>query len=127
MEKLPFIGWWFSPSDMPIIDNINDQLSARPKPDVTIWGKDLTRQKLAQYMCSTIKAEYKWLNDHFMPGDPLEILLQLPWDDLKIVEFVMQIEEDLEIEIKDEEVEAWDGTLADIVDFLIDKQERAAE
>lgn len=126
-EKLPLVGWWFSPSDFkPVIDNINEQLLARPKPDITVWGNDLTRQKMAQYICSTIKTEYGWPNDHFIPNDPVEIVFQFPWDDLELVEFVMRVEEYLKIEIKDEEAETWDGVLAGIVDFLIDKQEQKA-
>ncbi len=103
---MPLIGWLFSSSDYePVINSVKEQLLARPKPDPNIWGNNSVRQEMGQYLCATLKEEYEWPNDHFIPEDPFDIAFQIPWDDLQIVEFVMRVEEDLEFEVKDEEAE----------------------
>ena len=46
------------------------------------------------------------------------VVMLMPWDDLDIVEFVMQLEEDFKIELPDDDTEKW-RTLGDIVDSVI--------
>ena len=127
-KRLPFIGWLFSSSDYEaVINSVKEQLLARPKPSPGMWGDDLSRVKMARYLCSTVKEEYEWPNDHFIPDDPFEIVFQMPWDDLKIVEFVMRVEEDLDVNVPDEEAEMWGGTLGNIVDYLVAKQKQTTQ
>ena len=85
-------------------------------------GDNPKRLEMARYLCLLIKEKYDWPNDHFIPNDPFDIVFQIPWDDLDIIEVIMRCEEDLEIEIKDEEAQEWGGALGDIVDFLVAKQ-----
>ena len=122
-ENLPLIGWLFSRSDYePIINNVKEQLLARPKLDPNVWGENLARQQMAAYVCKIVREEYEWPNDHFIPADLVEIVFQMPWDDLEIVAFMLLVEEDLELEISDKEAEEQSGTLGELVDFLVVKQ-----
>ncbi|MCW3097797.1 MAG: hypothetical protein JWL77_3415 [Chthonomonadaceae bacterium] len=73
-------------------------------------------------MCKRIQEEYEWRNDHFLPGDPFDIVFLMPWDDLEIVEVIMECEDHLGIEIKNEDALAWSGTmLGNVVDTLLAK------
>jgi hypothetical protein len=39
------------------------------------WGPDPTRKRLAACMCALIQREFNWDNAHFLPDDPLDLLL----------------------------------------------------
>ena len=127
LERLLLPGWWFHSSNnyQTTIRGIHKQLLARPKPLPGVWGDDPKRLQTARYLCGVLKEEYDWPNNHFIPDDPFDIIFQIPWDDLQIVEVVMRFEEDLKIKIEDKEAEKFTGTLGDIVAFLVDKQEQS--
>jgi len=83
------------------------------------------RIRMGIVVCKKIQETYEWPNDHFLPEDPFDILMLMPWDDLEIVELVMALEEDLEIDIPNPEVEAWFGaTLSTVVDRLMALEQR---
>ncbi|RYG75021.1 hypothetical protein EON80_02020 [bacterium] len=125
-ERLPLIGEWFEASDYPeVVPTLMGQLAARPKPDPTIWGDDPVRVEMALYLCNVVQQAYGWPNDHFLPEDPFEIVFLEPWDDLEIIECAMQVEEDLGLDLPDETVKEWGGTLGNVVDSLVAIQKSA--
>jgi len=101
---------------------LDKQLEARLRPDPSVWGDDPLRVKIGLIVCRRVQQEYEWRNDHFLPDDPFEMVFLIPWDDLVIVELVMELEDDLDIKIENEVAEAWSGrTLGDVVDSLLAK------
>jgi hypothetical protein len=103
-----------------VVDCISQQLLARAQPASECWGGDPLRVQVAQVVCKRAKELYAWPNDHFIPGDPVDIVFLMPWDDLDIVEFVMQMEGDFGIDIDDTEANTW-RTLRDVVDTVVVK------
>ena len=103
-----------------VTEHLKRELIARSRPDALVWGEDPLRIRMGLLACKHIQRNYEWPNDHFVPEDPFDILILLPWDDLEIVELVMALEADLDMTIADSEVEAWVGTrLGNVVDRLL--------
>ncbi len=112
--------WWrrYPGGSRRVFERVSDRLRNRAWPGGAVWGDEPARASIAWRICRRVKELYGWPNDHFLPGDPVAIVMHMPWDDLDIVEFVMQIEEDFKIMLPDEEAEKW-RTLGDIVDSVI--------
>lgn len=119
LDWIPFLAW-FSPLHMRralVVEDVRRQLLQREAPDPSVWGSDPLRLQTARYLCRRIREQYAYPNDHFLPQDPVEILFQMPWDDLEMVELLLQIEKDHGIAVSDEELSRW-RTLGDVVESL---------
>ena len=103
-----------------VVAHISGQLEARESPPETVWGTEPTRRSIAPRICHRIQELFEWPNDHFLPDDPIDILFLAPWDDLEIVELIMQTEEDFGIDIPDREAESW-RVLSDVMNTVADK------
>lgn len=78
---------------------------------------------MAQYVCAVIKDVYGWPNDYFIPQDPCDVLLQLPFGEMELIECYLRFQRDLSIKIHKAEVWFWSRKRLDnIVDFLLAKQ-----
>jgi hypothetical protein len=118
-DRIPFLSW-FSPRNTrhaEVAEAIRRQLLQRQAPDPAVWGSDPLRRQTARSLCRRIQEQYGYPNDHFLPEDPVEIVFQIPWDDLEIMEVILRIEGDHDIAIADEEWLRW-RTLGDVVDTL---------
>ena len=116
---------WHKSDYLQVMEYLQRQLLTRSRPDLRIWGEDPMRIRMGIVVCKKIQETYEWPNDHFLPEDPFDILMLMPWDDLEIAELVMGLEEDLEIDIPNPEVEAWFGaTLSTVVDRLMALEQR---
>jgi acyl carrier protein len=129
-QRLPLIGWMFSaglPGYTEVVEDLRQQIRERPEVDSARWGDDPLYQRVGQAVCKITREQYEWPNERFLPDDPVEIVFLMPWDDLEIVEVVMQLEEELGISIEDDEAETWGGTLGDFVERLGDKMRSERE
>src|SRR5258708_1612454 len=118
LEFIPLIGPAFSPAgrqEAPAIEHITEQLLERKEPNPEIWGSEPLRQEIARSVCRLTQKEFDWPNDRFIPEDPVDIVFQVPWEDLQIIEFIMSLEEELDIAVSDDDSMAW-KTLGDVVD-----------
>jgi acyl carrier protein len=118
-DWIPFLAW-FSPRNAryaEVAEDIRRQLLQRQAPDPAVWGSDPVRLQTARSLCRWAQKQYAYPNDHFLPDDPFEIVFQMPWDDLEVVEFMICMEEAYDIAIADEECRRW-RTLGDVVDSL---------
>lgn len=113
-------AWWrkYPGDSRRIFEQVSKQLLDRERPAPEIWGEESARIQTALRICRRIQEQYEWPNDRFLPGDPVDIVMLMPWDDLDIVEFVMQLEEDFGIDLPDEEAEKW-KILGDILDSVM--------
>ncbi len=99
---------------------ISNQLSMRSEPSADRWGSDPARASIGRALCAAIQHEYRWPNARFIPADPVDVALLMPWDDLNIVEIVMDLEERLHFEIHDSIPEGWPGRcLRNVVESLV--------
>lgn len=116
------------PSDYDRVrQDIGEVLSARPRPDPGVWGTDPARIRTGLTLCRKIQEEYEWPNDHFIPEDPFDIAMLIPWDDLEIVELMLALEESLQFPITNEEANLWVGsTLGSVTDHLLTLQHKHA-
>lgn len=70
------MGW----RDQPVVRQIGDQLLARPSIPSASWGTT-ERAEFARFLGNVIADEIGWPNSHFVPDDPLEILMFSPVND----------------------------------------------
>jgi hypothetical protein len=69
-----------------------------------------------------------WDSDSFIPDDPFWIVWGLPWGDLSEVEAIMEIEDQLAIELRDDDLRPMpDMTFGQVVDLLLNKMEALGE
>jgi acyl carrier protein len=104
-----------------VVEDISRKLLARQQPLPTCWGDDPLRAEIGILVCKRVRDLYHWPTDRFVPDDSIDVALLMPWDDLDIVELVMQLEEDFDIEVPDAEASTW-KTLGDVVDTLAAKR-----
>ncbi len=124
-HRLPLVGLYKPPNFSRAIEPVAEQLKTRQPPPPEVWGDDPARVNVAHYLCSAAQKRYQWPNDHFIPEDPFDVVFQIPFDDLEIVEMVLRFEEELKITISDEEAQQWaDKTLGEVVDFLLRKTQK---
>lgn len=72
---------------------VSEQLRARTTDTRTHWttaGYDLD---VAEKVCQAIEAACGWPNHRFVPEDPLDVVVDSPFDALAIVEFIGECEE----------------------------------
>ncbi len=89
-------------------DHLNAVLASRAPHRATIelmWETSPQTKKVAKEMREIILKTYPWRSDLFIPNDPFQIVFLMPWDDLEIIEVVMDLEEKLNIHISDEDME----------------------
>lgn len=100
---------------------IEEQLAARERPDPSRWGDDPLRAKVGQRVCKLIKEEFDLPNDHFLPDDPLDVLLLRPWDyDMLIDKMALGLYAEFDISEEDATKFIWTAkTLGEMVDMLI--------
>lgn len=111
----------------PVEHEIEKQLISRPKASPSIWGNNPRRVELGQYISEIAKLQMGWPNDHFMPEDPFEIVFWSHKDALDIDEAILNIEDRLDIVIREGDVQKWVGkTLSEVVDHLLAKQDNQA-
>jgi hypothetical protein len=115
--------WVYKDRFQPVIIEVGKQLITRPEPSQSIWGSTPERVNMAQYVCAVIKDTYAWPNSHFIPEDPLDVVFQMPFGEVDLVECIVRLQEDLSINIQNKEAQQWSGKrLGNIVDFLLAKQ-----
>ena len=104
------------------IENVKQQLLSRERPNAFRWGNDGDRIRVGQLICKIVKEEYKWPNDYFVPLDPVDIVLLVPWDDLEYVEVFMALERELGIELENQAMfDVCGKSLGDFVDLVVAK------
>ena len=128
-KRVPILGWTIA--DMmwvertrPIVNKIEDQLKARPKPDNAIWGDNAAKVALAHFVCKIAAEEMGWPNDHLIPDDPAGVVFWAHEDGLDVESAVLEIEQRLSIKLEDAEVEAWFcQTLGEVIESLWVRQQ----
>lgn len=127
-KRVAFFGWMIADRlwgkrIQPIVEKIEAQLQLRATPDPSIWGDDVERRGLAEWLCAEIAGNFGWSNDCYVPSDPIYVLMWAHEDGLDLESLVLTIEEKLTIELDREQVAAWfhGKTLGDVVDELLAK------
>lgn len=123
--KVPIVGWMVKSNRWnkrfrPTIARINSILRSRPKPGPEIWGDNLARTEMAQWLCKKIADEMSWANDHFVPDDPCYVLLWAHVDGLDLESLWQEIEGYLDLTFTAADVSRWlDLSLGELVDLLL--------
>ena len=124
---LPIIGWGaaslaYDLRVRPYVRDIKRQMLRRPVFPTRAWGNDQTRVQFAQWICSEIRDEFEWPNDHFCPADPVELACWGYIDGLATIAFQMTIEDRIGCKLSDQECEELTAvTLGKAVDYLLAK------
>jgi hypothetical protein len=125
LEWLPIIGWalaaWLERERFgPMVRSIEQQLRQRPDT-AELWGTALRRQQVSAAIRKIAAEECGWPNDHFIPADPLAIVLWGHKDGLDSVSAVTRLEKELGVTLPDEGTEGLmsQSTLGELVDRLI--------
>ena len=61
---------------------IAQQIAARRHSTRAAWGENPRRQAVARAICETIQRVFGWPNAHFLPDDPLDLLMREFWQDV---------------------------------------------
>lgn len=132
-NHIPVIGWiigsiqWTKRSQV-ILREAEQKLLARQKPNPTIWGQDVLRIETAHFVCAVAQDTLGWPNNHFIPDDPVSTVFWALEDSVPVEAVFLQIEARFDIEIEKIDVPRWlDGTLGDIVDFVVVKRRSAPQ
>ena len=121
---IPIVGWTISHAMenarfKPIIREIEDQLLARPDTS-DFWTSRNGSSEFTRLIRAILAKELDWPNDHFLPEDPMKILLWAHRDGLDGVFAIQAIEKEIGIRIPVEKFESFSsgGTLGEFVDCL---------
>lgn len=121
---IPLLGWTLSHAMArerfkPMIREINNQLLARHDSS-DFWTCRNESFEIAKTTCRIIAKELDWINDHFLPEDPMQILLWAHRDGLDGVFAIQEIEKALGICVPAEMAESFfiGGTLGGFVESL---------
>ncbi len=127
-SKIPFLGWGISghlwdKRVEPIVEKVEQQLKARPKPPPSLWGTDEKKVALAQFICAKAGVHMGWPNDHFIPDDPMVVVFWVHQDALDVEFAIFAIEDEYDIKLKKEEINVWfKGNLGQMIDAIYTKE-----
>src|SRR5688500_16031283 len=76
----PIVGWWIAgllwSGRMRVKkDQIAIQMQRRSQPTFAQWGDDPQRRQVAVVVSEALKEEFDWPNAHYLPDDPLSLLI----------------------------------------------------
>jgi hypothetical protein len=121
---LPIVGWlissWLMRRRLSVFTQaIERQLAARIRFPEEEWGCDGQRLEFVRFVCRTLKTEVGWPNDHFVPDDPVWLLVGGYGDCLLPASIAIEIERYLDVRVAEKDWEATDGmTLGQAVAYL---------
>lgn len=103
--------------------DMQQQVERRGPITAEVWGVEPSRWQVARRVAVIIKDAIGWKADHFIPDDPVDILLWGGWYDMGEVDAMMRIERQFAVDILKELSEAiFKGqmTFGQLVDYLIE-------
>ncbi|HEY8751545.1 MAG TPA: hypothetical protein VIM11_26425 [Tepidisphaeraceae bacterium] len=122
---IPLVGWTVagtleSHRRTPKAQNIARQLAARPKAaTAAAWGDDPIRIAMARNISRIIREEFHWPNAHFLPDDPLNLLMYTPGDGITPIACAFAMEKQLTLTLGPVTSVWWKMTLGQLVDHLL--------
>lgn len=124
LNHIPVIGWGIVNNVVtaklrPYKEQVDQQLKERDVFPEEQWGHDPEKIAFAKSMGAVISRHVEWANNHFLPDDPVSVVL---WevDSFGMFEVFREIEERLGISLN--EYPGWDqhirGKLENLIDFF---------
>lgn len=121
---IPVLGWTLARAleqarFRPLVQSIKQQL--RNRGDTSeLWGPEPGRQRASATLRRILQEEFGWINDHFIPEDPLDIVCWAHRDGLDGASFITRLEQAFGISLTDADWErvSHDGSLNDLLRLL---------
>jgi hypothetical protein len=118
---IPVLGWWIGAildqhRLAPVRTSICSQLAARAPILPERWG---SHRVLASRVCRRIREWMEWPNDHFIPDDPMEVILSAGRDGLDAEEAILDAAKDAGVKLsKEQRNRVYDLTLGEFIHRL---------
>ena len=121
---VPLIGWTVAGTlererRAPRWNHIADQIAARTKRTADAWGDDPTRRSIAAVVSNVIRDAFDWPSAHFLPDDPIALLMWTLGDGLSPIGCAFSLEKRLVVTLGNETVDWQHMTLGQLVDHIL--------
>jgi hypothetical protein len=122
---VPILGWLIAAfletrRRTPKARHIAAQIRDRKRPIHDAWGDHADRRATAVVVCQEIQREFDWPNDHYLPADPLRLLIWRTRQDVELLFALFEVGRRLGIRaVPAADFDYANATLGDLVDRIV--------
>jgi hypothetical protein len=129
---IPLVGWTVAGTlergrRRPKWEHIAGQIAVRTKRADRAWGDNPFRRAIAGAVSKVIRETFGWPNAHYLPDDPIALLMWTTGDGVSPISCAFSIEKRLVVTLGDVTVEWHKMTLGQLVDHILSLPQKCSK